>query len=365
MAWNQQLTILRDVLVDLFPRRDNAELVVDEAAIPRERIRFSEQGDVNWHEIVSVADRMSLVPSLIEAALARYPQDPRLRHAASAFLGMLGSQVPSTAQEQAQSAELPPTPVDLAIVTAMPEELDPILEVMGGRETWREFTLDRYLHRWKRLEIEGVPCTVVSGSLWKYGGDAVANEVGRLQTLRPRMMAMSGICAGWESKDDVMNGDLIVCERAFNPREGKYQGTEFHSDTVTVAPPPWLVLLLKDFGDRPGWSDEIAVPRPNDIPRRGPKVHIATFASDVPILAVENPFEAASRQVRKVRAYDLEVKSFLNAAMERGIPAFAVKGVSDYATPSKGDHCHAYSAAAAATWLAAFTRSTYRHWPRP
>jgi hypothetical protein len=35
MAWHPTLSALREVLVDLFPRRDESELIVDEAGIPR------------------------------------------------------------------------------------------------------------------------------------------------------------------------------------------------------------------------------------------------------------------------------------------------------------------------------------------
>src|SRR5207249_261291 len=79
------LTALRDVLVRLFPRRDESEIVVDEAGIPRERVRFSEQSDVNWHEILKVAERMSRVPVLIEVALGRYPGNLELRQAVDGY----------------------------------------------------------------------------------------------------------------------------------------------------------------------------------------------------------------------------------------------------------------------------------------
>jgi hypothetical protein len=119
-----------------------------------------------------------------------------------------------------------------------------------------------------------------------------------------------------------------------------------------------------DYAATEDWQRDIKAQRPAGLPRDRPKVHVSPFASDVPILAVEEPFKEPAKQVRKVRAYDLEVKSFLNAAIEIGVPAFAVKGVSDYATLTKGDDVHAYAAEAAAAWLIGFVRATHRHWPR-
>ena len=171
------------------------------------------------------------------------------------------------------------------------------------------------------------------------------------------------ICAGWEGKDDILHGDVIVAERAFNPSEGKREGEQFHADVQTFSPPPWLVQHLKDYAVNEDWQRRSRL-EAHWSPREKPKVHVGTFASDAPILAVEEPFKAPAKQVRKVRAYDLEVKSFLNAAIEIGVPAFAVKGVSDYATPTKGDDVHDYAAEAAAAWLIGFVRATHRHWPR-
>jgi hypothetical protein len=39
-----------------------------------------------------------------------------------------------------------PHAVDLAIVAALPEELNPGLNLIGGREHWESFTLDHFIH---------------------------------------------------------------------------------------------------------------------------------------------------------------------------------------------------------------------------
>lgn len=363
MAWHPALAALRDVLAQMSPRRDEAEIIVDDAGIPRERVRFSDQADVNWHEIVKVAERLSRLPALLDVVLIRYPGVPALTSAVDACRGAVSPGVSPDASPSARRDNYPPAPVDLAVVTAMTEELEPVFTLTGGRSSWSEFSVEGYIHRWKALDVGNTSCTLVAHSLWKYGGDPASSEVARLRALQPRMLAMSGICAGWEGKDDILHGDVIVAERAFNPSEGKRDGERFHPDVQTFAPPPWLVQQLKDYAATDEWQREMKAPRPAGLPRDKPKVHVAAFASDSPILAVEEPFEGPARQVRKVRAYDLEVKSFLSAAMESGIPAFAVKGVSDYATPTKGDDVHAYAAESAAAWLIGFVRATHRHWP--
>src|SRR5690242_3810456 len=90
MAWRHSYTALRDSLVRLFPRRNLAEQVVDEAGMRPERVAFSDRAESTWHEIISEADRSSVLPDLIRAASRQYPDDSGLRTAAEACLKELG-----------------------------------------------------------------------------------------------------------------------------------------------------------------------------------------------------------------------------------------------------------------------------------
>ena len=333
-------------------------------ASPASRVRFSDQADLNWHDILKVAERTSRLNALMDVVTTRFPGFPALTKAVEDCRGLLPHGSFVYTPRSSRPSGYPSAPVDLAVVTALAEELEPILELTGGCEAWSEFTIEGFIHRSRTLDVGGTSFTVVAHSLWKYGGDPASNSVGRLWSLQPRMFAMSGICAGWEGKDDVLVGDVVVAERAFNPSEGKLDGEVFFPDVQTFAPPPWLVQQLKDYSRTEDWQSAIRARRPSVLPRDKPKVHVATFASDAPILAIREPFKESAAQVRKVRAYDLEVKSFLCAALEKRVPAFAVKGVSDYATEAKADDVHIYAAEAAAAWLVGFVRATHRHWPR-
>lgn len=325
--------------------------------------------------------------------------------------------------------------VDLAIVTAMREELEPVLNLLGGASAWSTMQIDNFIHYIGRFEVGSSSLSVVACSLWKYGGNPTTAAVLRLKHLAPRLMAMTGICAGWESKD-IHFGDVIVAERAFHLGEGKETPSGFQPDPYTYHPPPWLIHWLQDFSHNTDWKKAIRTPRPSSLryqaaqllcwiaerpsfpntpndwdeiraaqidyhrvlgllhdeqfvtqqgtltPRAQtlltelrhrnygklapipapdqPQVHYGTFASSDAIIAVANPFLEPSKRLRSVRAIELEVASFFAAAGEIGVPAFAVKGVSDHATPDKDDAFHAYAAEAAARWADAFIRQ-YAH----
>jgi nucleoside phosphorylase len=335
-----------------------------------------------------------------------------------------------SADQQSTIASQLPKQVDLAIIAAMPEELDPVLNLLGGREHWDTFTLDGYIHYSAQFGCGPRPLTVVAGSLWKYGGDATAVEVQRLQRLRPGLLMMTGICAGWHAKDMAL-GDVIVADSAFHAGEGKQTKDGFKADIRTFQPPPWLLGWLTDFSHNQQWFTTITTPRPPSLEyqaewllcqiatwgtatvpnaaawaelkthgirypqakqrlqdkkllsstgkltkqaekrietlrqqnygqlvptqdRAEPKVHYGAFASTEAVVAIEDPFKAPAEHVRKVLAIDLEVASLFAAAAEVGVPAFAVKAVSDYGTPDKDDAFHAYAAEAAVRWMHAF-----------
>jgi nucleoside phosphorylase len=318
----------------------------------------------------------------------------------------------------------------------MPDELVPLFRLTGAKESWEPFDIDRFVHYHKKLDFDGQAPEVVAVSLWRYGDAPTAGAVHRLKQLRPRMLAMTGICAGWEGKDGIEFGDVIIAEGGFQPREGKQEGTTFHPDTRVYESPNWVVQEAKDFLSDEGWVSTIKTQRPRSLRSQGewllcqveaggfrlddpdwsvvraegieysearawlsrhnlveggritaagsslldkrkaeasgeckprpdrdkPKAHVGVFASDAHVIAVEAPFKQAASQVRSTRAYDLEVKTFLQAAAEIGIPAVAVKGVSDYGTMEKDDRYRHYAAEAATCWLLAFVRKYSRFW---
>jgi len=323
-----------------------------------------------------------------------------------------------------------PERVDLAIVTALREELEPILDLIGGEAQWRRFELDRYIHYAGRFPCGDHTLHVVACSLWAMGGNPATAQIVRLKQLQPRLIVMTGICAGWQEKD-IHLGDVMVADRAFTGGAGKLTAAGFQADIMTYAPPPWLLGYLKSFAGDEEWVKTIETPRPHtmryqaewllcQLKTRGftfptsetdwseirannidysrvrkllidkkyltstgklirqadklltelshehygkfvptpdkpqPAVHYKAFASSDAVVAVPNPFSDLAKSVRGIGALEMEVASLLSAAIEIGVPAFAVKGVCDYGTPDKDDVFHVYAAEASARWMYAF-----------
>ena len=353
MRWTQQLTTLRDLLANLFATRAEAELLLDEAGIPRQRVAFRETAEELWHSVLTEVDRQRRLPDLIRVAQLRYPDMPALSGTAP------GGQLTFDAEPSGVT-----TAVDFAVVAAMPEELAPLLEHLGGPGGWQQVARDGIIRHRTQWECDGQPMTVLASHTRAYGGDATAAELGRLRHYRPRVAAMVGICAG-RVGGEVGLGDVLVAERAFNPDEGKSTADGFRPDTTTYMPPAWLTQQLRHHAASPAeWWHGMHHPHPGGG-RRKPTAHMVPFASGAAILAVDEPFGKAAGQLRKVAGYDLEVKSFLACAYEFDTPALAVKGVCDEAMPTKNDDYHGFAAEAAARWLHSFVTATARHWPAP
>ena len=121
--------------------------------------------------------------------------------------------------------------LDVLIITALPEEFRAAKMAANGVAQWEENDvggLTPYLtgsYRTaggERLSValarptrmSGRPTAVVSTSLTDY--------------LRPRCLAMSGVCAGEPS--DTAPGDVVIAAPAYEHDEGKHRGADFQGD---------------------------------------------------------------------------------------------------------------------------------------
>jgi|GEM_PF-284989 len=88
MAWNMNLTNLKDVLVELFPFKEDSVEIVREATISLGQIRFDNKASVNWSNILDEADKLGKVNNIIQAALKKYSDNALLQ---SALVGELNT----------------------------------------------------------------------------------------------------------------------------------------------------------------------------------------------------------------------------------------------------------------------------------
>jgi len=92
MAWNQNLTHLRDWFADRYYTVDQARRVVVDAGLRPRYIPFDNQAVTNWFNIFTHADHQQAVDALIAVAQAEYPADKAWLEAAQAgvLTGVMG-----------------------------------------------------------------------------------------------------------------------------------------------------------------------------------------------------------------------------------------------------------------------------------
>src|SRR5258708_4408964 len=131
MTWDETLTRLRDALIRLYPDIDRARVLLDVAGVRPDRIRFDPAAQLNWHAILKEAHLQRAVDSITHSAASEYPLDEELLDAIAAYEtrhDLSGATGPAPIAPSRSS----PASVDLAIVTAMPEELDAVLNLIGS-----------------------------------------------------------------------------------------------------------------------------------------------------------------------------------------------------------------------------------------
>jgi nucleoside phosphorylase len=144
-----------------------------------------------------------------------------------------------------------PDKVDLVFITAMEDELTPVLKFASD---WRQFSIDGFPHYHTEIPFGKIDLSVVACSPWKYGSEATVGALHRLQKLNPRAVVMTGICAGWEEKD-VQLGDVIIATRAFFTDEGKLTSDGMLYDTETFSPNVWLIKHLQSVERNLRWVE--------------------------------------------------------------------------------------------------------------
>ncbi len=91
---------------------------------------------------------------------------------------------------------------------------------------------------------------------------------------------------------------------------------------------------------------------PPDKP--APAGHYKAFASSDAVVAAPDSFAKLAESVRGIGAFGDGSGGTVVCGSKIGVPAFAVKGVSDYGTPDKDDLFHTCAAEVSARWMYAF-----------
>jgi nucleoside phosphorylase len=154
--------------------------------------------------------------------------------------------------------------VDVAIVTALQSELNPVLDLIGGKEAWEKHPVRGITHYVAQWGDEKQSVHVVAATAGKQGKDFINAAVARVLAFRPRLVVMVGYCAGRAERSWL--GDVIVSDVSFDTLEGKDTTGDFKPDgergqSMSRKPSGWA----DEFSQEYSWDGKLKTPRPEYV----------------------------------------------------------------------------------------------------
>jgi nucleoside phosphorylase/CheY-like chemotaxis protein len=256
--------------------------------------------------------------------------------------------------------EIPSADYDLGIVVALGSpELEAVLALPWGWSPTPGGPDPTVYHCGEFQRRDGTMGRAVvarAGQMGMPAATAVATKMG--VAYNPRVLAMTGICAG--NKGDTAIGDLVVANPTWDYGSGKYVSRN-NEEVFEPAPYPLaLTSRVRGIVERFEGESELLTSLRSEFggaaPANVPRLHIGPFASGAAVVARAALLQQVQLQHRKLLAIDMEAFGVATAAAELPLPTpecLVLKGVSDFADEEKGDSQRNYAAFLSARMLAA------------
>ena len=192
--------------------------------------------------------------------------------------------------------------------------------------------------------------------------DASIVTASAIERYRPRLVAMTGVCAGVHER--VKMGQVLVCETCWEYQVGKFtpKGFKFEPYQSTLPEPVRQRLLALCRSD--SIVDAIygkAVPR--SVVRCQPS--LATIVSGSAVVADAETREFIQEQHRKIDAVEMELAGVFRAVglVDDSVAVLGVKSVADFADHRKEDSIHGFAATASAYFVVEAIEALLRDGP--
>ena len=180
--------------------------------------------------------------------------------------------------------------------------------------------------------------------------DASIITVSAVERYRPRLVALTGICAGVQGR--VQMGQVLVCETCWEYQVGKFtpEGFEFEPYQSTVSEPVRQKLLSVCRSEN--LVDMIyGNALPPSVERSQPM--LATIVSGSAVVADAGVRESIQAQHRKIDGIEMEFAGVFRAVslVDDSVIVIGVKAVADFADHCKTDNMQEFAAGASAHFV--------------
>ncbi|WP_261524038.1 5'-methylthioadenosine/S-adenosylhomocysteine nucleosidase family protein [Burkholderia multivorans] len=252
------------------------------------------------------------------------------------------------------------TPLETADVVLLTALADP--EFTALRRVFPELSgphpIDGRTLSWRGdVQFNGRTLRVVAGYSWQMGLTAAGILAERfIARFRPKILAMSGICAG--RRDKVGLGDVIVGTQSWEWQGGKIAESDGAAELLH-APEPCraaadLVLSTRNLIAKPAWRAQLDEKYMQSSGTAW-NVHLGPMLSGLSVVANGDVMNSIVRQHRNVLGLEMEAYAIYAAATfaSTDCKALVVKGVCDFGDAGKDDSVQQVAAVRSAMVLRA------------
>ncbi len=215
------------------------------------------------------------------------------------------------------------------------------------------------------IETSTRPISIISAAAPRMGMPASAVLASKMvSTFRPRILGMTGICAGRSSKTKL--GDVVVANPAFDWGSGKIDSKDgrprFRPSPHQLEMNTDLHGILAEVFSDPSLLARIRAECPPAPERGNLEVHFAPIASGAAVVANAGIFDELLDNNRDITGLEMEAYGIhvaaVGCAKPRPLP-LVMKGVCDYADEDKSDDYQSFSAHVSARCFYEAVRALY------
>jgi nucleoside phosphorylase/CheY-like chemotaxis protein len=168
-----------------------------------------------------------------------------------------------------------------------------------------------------------------------------------IEKLRPRYIAMNGICAGIEDRCNI--GDVLLASPTWEWQSGKYLSPEqgFQIEPKQVSLPDYILSRFEQIAEDQASLHDIYLSWKGSKPSSSPKLHIGPVVSGSSVLSSSTMVDDIKDQHRKLLGIEMEIYGMYYSAVHASSPKpsfFALKSVCDFANEQKSDDFQDYCA---------------------
>lgn len=227
--------------------------------------------------------------------------------------------------------------MDFLIFCALRSERAPYTGMveLGGKPSFKD-NLSRF-----DLTVAGRRGTVIE--LPRMGLVDAAVTAGQcIEKFRPKIVAMSGICAGFTERAEL--GQLLVSELGYEYQSGKWTADGFSQEPYQVPIPEEVRVRIREIIEDEGLLSRLENGWKSDRPSKMTSPKLAAFTSGSAVIASETLMTQVSSYHRRVAGLDMEAYAIMRAAqISHCQPSFfCAKVVVDLADGDKNDRIQPY-----------------------